>query len=144
MVRMSTSPSKHATALYAFLEKEWAAMKIAPTTWCRQVGIADPTVYRWSQGVEPDMKSIRRVAEALGRPVIDVLVAAGYVSAEEAGGHVPAPRSYSLIDGLNLDTTYSPEIREALRQVLDAMLLVETGAAKKVKVRTRRSVSTKR
>lgn len=140
---MSTTPSKQASALYAFLEKEWDAMKIAPTRWCREAGIADPTVYRWKHGVEPDMKSIRRVAEALGRPVLDVLVAAGYVSSEEANGHIPGPRSYDLREALRLDENFSPAIREALAQTLDGMLAIEAGTARKVKVRAKRGNTTR-
>lgn len=141
MVRMSTTKSKHALALYAFLVEEWDAMQIAPTTWCRQVGIADPTVYRWRQGVEPDMRSLRRVAEALGRPIVDILVAANYLQPDEVGGHVAVPRSYDVLEAINLDQAISDQCREALRQVYDAFTLVESGAAKKVRVRARKGTT---
>lgn len=139
---MSTTRSTHALALYSFLQKEWDAMKIAPTTWCRQVGIADPTVYRWRQGVEPDMRSLKRVAEALGRPVLDILVAAEYVTPEEAKGHIATPRSYDVLEAIRLDQSISDNCREAMRQVYDAFALVESGRAKRVRVQARKGNTT--
>lgn len=118
---MSTTGSKHATKLYAFLQKEWDAMGIAPTTWCRTVGIPDPTVYRWKTGVEPDMKSMRRVAEALERPLVDVLLAAGYVTPAQVGGHIPElRRPHDLREALEKDQSVDAGLREAIRQMLDA------------------------
>jgi hypothetical protein len=142
---MSTPGSKHALALYAFLEKEWAAMKTGPYAWCREVGIADPTVFRWKQGVEPDMRSLRRVAEALGRPVLEILIAVRYVSVAEANGHVVAPPpSYSVLEALERDQSISDDVREVLRQVYDSVMAIESGAAKKATVRRKRGVTSTR
>lgn len=121
--------------MYAFLQQEWDAMGIRPTAWCRKVGMADATVLRWRDGVEPDLRTLRRVAEALGRPLLDLLVAAGYVTSAEAGGYSVPIRSYSLLEAIELDRSISDGEREALRQVHDAFALVEAGRRRKVKVK---------
>lgn len=136
---MNATKSDQAIALYRFLETEWDAMDIRPTAWCRSVGLADATVLRWRDGVEPDLRSLRRVAEALGRPLLDLLVASGYVTEEEAGGYVVPPRSYDLLEAIQLDQSISDGEREALRQVHDAFAMVGAGKAKKVTVRGTRS-----
>jgi transcriptional regulator with XRE-family HTH domain len=133
---MGTDGSPYAQALYSFLEREWEAMDIRPSAWCRRVGLADATVLRWREGEsEPDMRTIRRVADALERPVIDLLVAMGYVTRREAGGYEPPARTYDLLETIRLDPKLTDGEREALRQVYDAIRLVNSGKARKVRVR---------
>ena len=138
MLRMGTE-SANAKALYAFLEQEWARMGIRPTAWCRKVGLADATVLRWREGIEPDLRSLKRVAEALERPLIDILVGARYVTSEEAGGYVVAPRCCDLLEAIRLDPELSDGEREALRQVHDAFALVEAERAHRTRSRRRTS-----
>ena len=98
--------------------------------------MSDATVLRWRDGdAEPDMRTLRRVAEALGRPLIDVLIAAGYVDPEQAGGYAVPIRSYSLLEAIELDRTISDGEREALRQVHDAFALVQSGQRRRVRVK---------
>lgn len=132
---MMADKNKNALALYRFLESEWDRLGIRPTAWCRQVRIADATVLRWREGVEPDMRSLRRVAEALERPLIDLLLAAEYVTPEQIDGREITDRSFDLLETIRLDPKLSSAEREALRQVHDAFALVESGAKRKVRVK---------
>jgi len=116
MLRRTASPN--ARALYAFLEREWAAMDIRPTAWCRKVGLADATIFRWrDEGCEPDMHTLKKVADALERPLIDVLIAAEYIPLDEAGGYEVPDRTYDLLEAIRLDPELSDGEREAHRQL---------------------------
>jgi len=51
----------------------------------RRTGTSESLISRWLRGaVQPDIESLRRVAPALKRPVLALMVAAGQVTAEEA------------------------------------------------------------
>jgi hypothetical protein len=134
---MNATRSKNAQSLFAFLEEEWDRMGLKPTAWTRKVGIPDATVLRWRDGIEPDMRSLKRIAEALERPLVDVLLAAEYITPDEVSGYVPQPRSYDLLEAIELDPKLSDGEREALRQVHDAFRLVESGQVRKKRVRGR-------
>ena len=134
MSSTSRAGSAQARALFDFILAECNAQQIALTTWCRGAGIPDPTVLRWREGVEPDMRSLRRVAVALDRSLIDILVAGGWITREEANGHVPQIRSYDLSEAIRLDTKISDAEREAHRQLQQAFAMVESGAKKRVRV----------
>lgn len=134
MLRMG-SPSKEAIALYRWLQTEWDAMDIAPTAWCRKVGFSDATVLRWRDGIEPDLRTLKKLAVALERPLLDVLIKAGYVKRNEVGEYQVPPRTYDLLETIRLDPTLSDGEREALRQVHDAFALVGSGRRRKVTVR---------
>jgi len=122
MVRRPPSPNAH--ALYAWLETEWANMGIKPTAWCRKVGLADATIFRWrDEGCEPDVATLKKVAEALERPLIDILIAANYITPDETGGYKAPERTYDLLETLRLDTGLSPHEREAHRHLHDAFAL---------------------
>lgn len=75
--------SPHGLALFAYLQAQATAAGMAVTTWCRKIGISDSTAWRWSDGVEPDMRTMRKLAEGLGVPLRDILVAAKYLGREE-------------------------------------------------------------
>lgn len=116
-------PDKSAEAieLYRFIQNECDRMDVRITTWARRHNIADATIIRWRQGVEPDMRSLRRVAEALGRPLWEVLTAAGYIDPEEVGRDV-SPREYDVAEAIRLDRRLTPRARELLNQVYDIAL----------------------
>lgn len=113
--------SSEAIQLFRFLQAECDRMDIKITTWGRKNDIADATIIRWRQGVEPDMRSLRRVAKALDRPLWEVLVAAGYVDPEDVGRDI-SPREYDVADAIRLDRKLSPRARELLNQVYDIAL----------------------
>jgi transcriptional regulator with XRE-family HTH domain len=122
MPRRPASPN--AKALYAFLEREWAAMGIRPTAWCRRVGIADATILRWrDEGCEPDVATLKRVAAALERPLIDVLIGAEYITPSDAGGYEVPDRTYDIADAIRLDPRLSDGQREAYRSMYRAFEL---------------------
>lgn len=57
-----------------------------PADIARRTGIASATVSRWwSAGMQPSHGSIRAVASAYGRPLIEALVAADVLTEAEAG-----------------------------------------------------------
>lgn len=135
---MSTRPVDHAKALYAFIEKEWIKQGLkGPTPWARLNGFSVVTMLNWrDKGGDVDMRLIREVAAALHRPVIDVLIAAGYVSVDEAGGYVVPEREYDLLEAITLDPKISDAEREALRQLHDVFAVVSSGQKRRVRVRS--------
>lgn len=138
LLTMATRTVDHAKALYAFIETEWIKQGLkGPTPWARLNGFSVVTMLNWrDKGGDVDMRMIRQVAEALHRPVIDVLIAAKYVTVDEAGGYEVPEREYDLLDAIRLDTSLSDAEREALRQVHDAFALVSSGRKRKVTVRS--------
>ena len=51
----------------------------------RRSGLAESMVSRWLRGVnQPDVPNLRRVRPVLGVPMLELIVAAGYLSLEEA------------------------------------------------------------
>lgn len=112
------SRTRYALALTRFLEAEWKALGTNRGKWCRKVGLADSTVFRWSQGVEPDMPTYDLLAKALGRDLVDVLQAAGYLSAEDLAGRSVAPRGLpDAMDAVRADPALSEEEKQAHLQL---------------------------
>lgn len=59
----------------------------------RLVGVDPKTIAHWLAGtVDVSEASVRRVATALGRPTLDLLVEVGYYSREEVGGEPASAR----------------------------------------------------
>jgi transcriptional regulator with XRE-family HTH domain len=51
----------------------------------RRSGLAESMVSRWLRGLnQPDVPNLRRVSPVLGVPMLELIVAAGYLSLEEA------------------------------------------------------------
>jgi hypothetical protein len=126
----------HGQRLTSFLQKEWDAAGTTRGAWCREAGLADSTVMRWGQGVEPDMRNLRMVAQGLGRRLVDVLLAAGYLSPDDVGGHVPELSSrIDFETALLIATGISDEERAAHLKLREAYQLVESGRASRVTVR---------
>lgn len=51
----------------------------------RRSGLAESMVSRWLRGLnQPDVPNLRRVGPVLGVPMLELIVAAGYLSLEEA------------------------------------------------------------
>lgn len=142
----AAEPSRHALALYAFLRTEWDRLDVLPTIWCRQHGIPDPTVLRWARGVEPDMRSLRRVAEALGRSLLDVLVAGEYLTPDEAAGHVPTPVMVDARKAVQLDPDVDDVLTEAVLSMMDSYEAILEHAARRIETTTggKRGAKTRR
>jgi hypothetical protein len=126
----------HGKRLAEFLASEWAAKGITRGTWCRENKIPDSTVMRWARGVEPDMRNLRIVAAALDRPLVDVLLAAGYLSPSDVNGRqVSPPTPWQSVDrAIEEDPTLSDALRQLLRDSLAGGRLIEARKAKAVKI----------
>ena len=65
----------------------------------RVTGIPQANLSRWMRGQSmPNAANFRELAEALGRPVLEVIVAAGLVTPEEVGRPLTAPSLDALSD----------------------------------------------
>jgi transcriptional regulator with XRE-family HTH domain len=75
----------------------------------RRSGLAESMVSRWLRGLnQPDVPNLRRVRPVLGVPMLELIVAAGYLTLEEAelqdAPEPPAPVRVGLsTDGLTGD-----------------------------------------
>lgn len=93
--------------------KGWRAADAA-----RAFGVDDSMVSKWRRGLAgPDPKSLRRIAESLDLPILTVLVAAGYLTAEEAGQIPPAEVDPSEVPTMEL----LEEIKNRITGHLDAI-----------------------
>lgn len=89
-----------------------------PADAARAFGVDDSMVSKWRRGLaEPDPKSLRRIAESLDLPILTVLVAAGYLTAEEAGQAPPVEVDPSEVPTMDL----IEEIRARISGHLDAL-----------------------
>jgi transcriptional regulator with XRE-family HTH domain len=75
----------------------------------RRSGLAESMVSRWLRGLnQPDVPNLRRVGPVLGVPMLELIVAAGYLTLEEAelrdSPEPPVPVRVGIsIDGLSAD-----------------------------------------
>lgn len=82
-------------------------------------------VARWlrGEGEVPSIAKLRAVGELLGVPILEMQVAAGLITAQEAGFEddpkPPAPRP-TLEDLIRESPDYSPEMKEAMAALLTA------------------------
>src|SRR5262245_16258786 len=95
--RRSARERGHPTAIVRHMRKssgrDWAAyldaaMRSAGLTQAelaRRSGLAESMVSRWLRGLnQPDVPNLRRVRPVLGVPMLELLVAAGHLTLEEA------------------------------------------------------------
>lgn len=81
----------------------------------RRSGLAESMVSRWLRGLnQPDVPNLRRVRPVLGVPMLELIVAAGYLSLEEAelqdAPVPPAPvRAGIAVDGLTAEQVHQLE-----------------------------------
>lgn len=89
-----------------------------PADAARAFGVDDSMVSKWRRGLaEPDPKSLRRIAESLDLPILTVLIAAGYLTPEEAGQVPPVEVDPSEVPTMDL----IEEIRTRISGHLDAI-----------------------
>jgi transcriptional regulator with XRE-family HTH domain len=75
----------------------------------RRSGLAESMVSRWLRGLnQPDVPNLRRVRPVLGVPMLELIVAAGYLSLEEAelqdAPQPPVPMQVGIsTEGLTVD-----------------------------------------
>jgi hypothetical protein len=110
------------SALYDWLERYWAANGLSPSGWSKLVGLSPSTVLRWAHS-DPDISSLRAIAQATGMTMIELLVIAEIITPDEANGIVPReplePAPYSVEDAIDHDPQLSDQERKVLRAALD-------------------------
>ncbi|MGI8313353.1 helix-turn-helix domain-containing protein [Saccharopolyspora hattusasensis] len=66
----------------------------------RHAKINRSIISRWSEGSDPEVKTVRKVAKAFGRPMPEVLIASGLVSRDELNvGDIAVSPLDELTDG---------------------------------------------
>lgn len=66
-------------------------------TIAKKVGISAPSVSRWQGKNSADPTTAAAFARAYGRPVLEAFVAAGFLTADEAGEQPAAPPSLATL-----------------------------------------------
>jgi hypothetical protein len=91
-------------------------------TFARLVGVDPKTIGHWLGGtVEVSEQSVRRVATALGRPPMDLLVAVGYYSEDEVGRPSAQP-PIDVDEVIQLVATDDRLSARAKKQIIDLVL----------------------
>lgn len=110
-----------------YLDKAIANARMRPSDLARATGVSDSVISRWRSGQSvPDVENLRRLSTALRVPLLELLVAAGHISASEARmKDKPAPPAAPVGAGVDPDVLAelaqaSPEAIEAVRAVLRA------------------------
>jgi transcriptional regulator with XRE-family HTH domain len=69
----------------AYLDSAMRSAGLTQAELARRSGLAESMVSRWLRGLnQPDVPNLRRVRPALGVPMLELIVAAGYLTLEEA------------------------------------------------------------
>ena len=93
----------------AYLESAMRSAGLTQAELARRSGLAESMVSRWLRGLnQPDVPNLRRVGPVLGVPMLELIVAAGYLTLEEAelrdSPEPPAPVRVGIsVDGLSAD-----------------------------------------
>src|SRR4051812_48970834 len=110
ILRMSNTKGAHGRALTRWLNQIWESEGTNANKWAREHGFSGPTVHRWGVDTDPTtIDMLRKIADALGRPLLDVLVMGEYITADEAAGHDVAPIQPppSVLDAIERDESLS-------------------------------------
>lgn len=122
--RWGTKPNPlHGPALMRFLDAEFKARGVAPSTWARMHNISPATFTRWRNGSnEPTIDVIDQIATALNRSVADLIVATGYTDAEDFGIPPVVPtRRPTFTEAIAEAEDLTDTEREALTGLLDVV-----------------------
>lgn len=135
--RMSSSnvhPDEYGPRLYSYLERHWRAAGTNANAWVNQhPTLQGPTVSRWKTGSVPSLAAMRAVADALDVTMLDVLVAAGVVDSAEVNHEPPEPAPPTIDAAIALDPNIHPNLRAALREIVDGFRAVEAGQTRRVR-----------
>jgi transcriptional regulator with XRE-family HTH domain len=112
-----TSKGEHGRALMRYVDAELDGLGIAWTRFARDNDIPPSTLDRWRKGqTDPDMASLDTLAAVLGRPVIDMLIWAGYAPPDIVNGYTPEPvQPPSIDEAIERDPSLSSHERDILR-----------------------------
>jgi transcriptional regulator with XRE-family HTH domain len=80
----------------------------------RRSGLAESMVSRWLRGLnQPDVPNLRRVRPVLGVPMLELIVAAGYLSLEEAElQDTPEPPAAPAEAGISTEGLTGDQVRQ--------------------------------
>jgi len=70
---------------WAWLQRHLDERGWTPSDLARHAKINRSIISRWREGAQPEVPTARALAVALGRPLLEVLVAAELITPEEAG-----------------------------------------------------------
>lgn len=135
----TTEPVDYGLNLTRYLEKVWDGLGTTRGAWSRQAGLADSTVLRWSQGVEPNMDNLRMVAEALNLKLTQVLLICGYITPGELKTATvpPPPVRPTVSEAIELDRTITTQEKLALRAMHDLFTQAADGHKRSVRIRSK-------
>lgn len=74
-------------AFVDYLEQTMARLGMDAEGFAGACGLSPSVVFRWRLGYVPDIGNARKFAEVAGVPLLEVLVAAGRISEQEARGY---------------------------------------------------------
>lgn len=129
--------STYGPSLYAYLDRIWTQQGTNAAAWGRAHGIVSPTLSRWKSGSVPSLQAMQQVADALGKPVADVLVGAGVLHERDLWRGSGEQGPPTLDEALASDEAYPAEVRARLREILDSMMAVMGGEVSTVRRRKR-------
>jgi transcriptional regulator with XRE-family HTH domain len=98
----------------AYLESALRSSGLTQAELARRSGLAESMVSRWLRGLnQPDVPNLRRVRPVLGVPMLELIVAAGYLSLEEAElQDVPEPPTAPVRTGISTEGLTPDQIRQ--------------------------------
>lgn len=73
-----------------YLERTLTERRTSAAELARAAGLDPSVVARWRKGSEPSIENLRRIGRVLGVPLLELMVRARLVTAEEAGGALDA------------------------------------------------------
>lgn len=116
---------RHGPALYAYMSQYWEEHDTNQNAWCdAHPGIHAPTVSRWARGSEPKLAAFRQVADALGVPIVEVLIAAEVITPGEVGVTITSPCPALFLHAVATDPALTDEERAtypAMRAAFEAL-----------------------
>jgi transcriptional regulator with XRE-family HTH domain len=81
----------------------------------RRTGVNESQISRWLRGIgQPDLSNLRKIAPTLRRPMLQLLVAAGHLTAAEARMQelpVPTREDVDVVEAIERDTLLLPEAK---------------------------------
>jgi transcriptional regulator with XRE-family HTH domain len=97
----------------AYLESAMRSAGLTQAELARRTGLAESMVSRWLRGLnQPDVPNLRRVGPVLGVPMLELIVAAGYLTLEEAELRDPPQPPAPVRIGLSTDGLTAEQVRQ--------------------------------
>jgi transcriptional regulator with XRE-family HTH domain len=98
----------------AYLESALRSSGLTQAELARRSGLAESMVSRWLRGLnQPDVPNLRRVRPVLGVPMLELIVAAGYLSLEEAElQDTPEPPAAPAEVGISTEGLTGDQVRQ--------------------------------